>query len=216
MQTQDDALPKSTKPYVDPRRNFLQRSGLLLFGFFSLRIERAFGRNLEANPSGNGLNKVDMPNKGHYFRYPTVGYLPEGFLLVNQYTNRPDGFEGGDTELALWYKKSSHPMGYRNPIAIFFAPDPKAEFVGTRNKKGREVNIVCQDKEEIRGIYHDGCWIYDKTGDQELKPGVKIRWYTGNTHSLIFKKANLQIGIRASQQLGVDLAELLRIAGSIS
>src|SRR6266571_4223431 len=63
--------------------------------------------------------------------YPQPTYLPKDFGSMSVYTDLPDGFEGGPTEVALFYRNRSHPPPFQYPLTVYMAVSPKREFMGT-------------------------------------------------------------------------------------
>jgi hypothetical protein len=150
--------------------------------------------------------------------YLTPSYLPPGFRLWAEYTNRDDGFQGGPSELALWYKNEQNPHGFNNPLSIYMAPNPRREELG--NQQGPNPthvarvefalarDIAVPGRYTVSGRYYDGCWVWDADRDETV-------WDSTNAHALVFRAKGLMIGVAGSRVVGITFEELVRVASSL-
>jgi len=143
-------------------------------------------------------------------KYPTPRYLPNGYRLSAQYIDRPDGFGGGSTELALWYVNPKHPQGFNNPLSIYIVPRPQHSSIGaTEGRHGTSMILTMVSGAIVSADYHDGFWMPSPDGLGQLV------WNTDNVHSLTFKLHSFTVGVRGSRLVGISREELVRIASSL-
>ena len=179
-----------------------------------------WGTSRRVSGAHESPNELDSPFPLNYRRgqaeqktttsryYPKPTYVPEGYRLDGQYTNRTDGLGGGLTEIALWFKNPQLERGYNNPLSIYMTPEPKYEyFRQTTRGPGTALQLTMDSGETVSATYHDGMWAPSQDGS--------IFWNTSNVHSIVFKLGDLAIGIRGSRQAGIDYEQLILIAKSI-
>ena len=150
--------------------------------------------------------------------YLTPSYLPPGFRLWAEYTDRDDGFQGGPSELALWYKNKQNPQGFNNPLVIYMAPNPRREELGTqqgpdpthvaRVELALARDITVPGRYTVSGRYYDGEWGSDADPDETV-------WDSTNFHALVFRAKGLMIGVAGCRVVGVTFEELVRVASSL-
>jgi len=135
-------------------------------------------------------------------------YLPMGWRAVATFKARSDGFAGPD-EIAYWYMTIA-PSGVARPLSIYQTREPSKEFATTETHRPMVVALTLADGSQVNAQYHDGTWALPAAGS---KTPV---WDTQDVQSLVFDRGDLRVGIRASRYAGIDLADLLRVAASLS
>ncbi len=184
-----------------PRRTFLKRVATALGGAAVLSVG---GPLVKAEPP---LRQILAVNTGP--GYLTPQYLPPGYRFVTQYLGRPDGFRGGDSEIALWYMNPIDPHAFARPISIYQAPHPQQSYlVTTEHRQGAAMPLVMQSGQTVAAQYHDGWWALSTTGHS-------VSWTTNDVHSLTFTLGNLTVGLRAFREAGIDRTQLLHMAASL-
>jgi hypothetical protein len=142
-------------------------------------------------------------------------YLPKGYVENESYKDRKDGFGGGPTETAVFYRNPQ--QDYHNPLILFVSPNPQRRFFSTDHKQGTIVLFTMASGLTITAQYYDGMWTRSPNDDGELllPSGDQLHWDTSNVHALVFRVGDLTVGLRASRLAGVNLEELIRVASSL-
>ena len=187
------------------RRGFFKRCSAAASVLLCWRVA-----NAETLPSAP--TQLNLRGSSRY--YPIPSYLPEGYLHAGIYLDRPDGFGGGPTEVALWYKNPTHPQGFANPLGIYMTPSPEREFGMTEKHEAKVVELKMLSGETIGAQYHDGIWMME-SDTQQTPSGGSLQWKTNNSHSLVFQLRGLKIGIRGSRMVGINYDSLIRVAASL-
>jgi len=176
------------------------------------------------------LASVNIP--AAYQGYPAPRYLPDGFKLLEVYTDRRDGFGRGSQELGYWFitsKFPAYPIAGLRPILVFVAKQPQLPWLWkTQGHSGQPRNLTLASGQTITAYYHDGHWVRDAwklwekpasalpaEDARTSRGGDVIVWYTADYHSLTFQHNGYAIGVSGHRTVGVGLSELAHVAGSI-
>lgn len=151
--------------------------------------------------------------------YLVPHYLPTGYQLVAQYTDRPDGF-GGQPELALWYRNQTNgpmdPDSFINPLAIYETRAPQRKELGTMQQHaGTDVTLTRNANQRSPAVCFDGQWMLPQ-GRQSSVQSTPLVCDTSNIHALVFTIGTLTIGVRGSRVAGITYDELVRVANSLA
>lgn len=206
--TPEQKLPSAdtegTRRWNIARRGFLRQIGVALAGIIvrrpAIAAVSAVAAPVSAAVAASGAEL-----------YLTPRYLPPGYRLITKYTNRNDGFGGGPTEIALWYKNPNHPKGGSRPLMIFQAPAPRTEFFATAGHGAELQTITLASGQIVQADYHDGMWGHPP------ERGAVRPWLTTDAHSLSFRAGTgPMIAIRGWRRAGVTRDELVRVASSLA
>ena len=186
------SLPESN----DGRRGFISRclSGVALFGALPISIPRLRGR-----PPIARMAKL----RGTQF---SVGWVPTGYRHFFTYTDRPDGFGGGASELGILFRNElPHHQGALF-IYICEATAVSQEFGTTAKHRPTLVTLSRSDGRTFQAQYYAGCiWrMNDSWG-----------WSTTEMHSLTAELESYVVGIRGHFN-GVSAGDLERVMTSIA
>ena len=192
-----------------PRRRFLGQLAALFGGTFVLNTGRL-------TVFANERTRLTQQSSNNY---PKPSYLPPGFVEVTtisgQVPNRLDGFGNNPNDVVFWYRTKFHERGPSNPLCVYVSRAPLKQFVGVEDHVPTLVEIPMGGNVTVSGEYHDGMWMPSPTGEKILPKGARLKWDTSNVHSLIFKFGAYTFAVRGSRVVGIDLKDLIRIAGSI-
>lgn len=145
--------------------------------------------------------------------FPTV--LPSGFDFNRAVLNRPDGFRGGASEVALFYVRADSHTRPQNLI-VFVASKPTREYIiGCVDRMPEQIEIVANDGRVLSTRYYDGAWVPARDGEYRHRSGATLSWSFSATHSLIVEYNDLLVGIRGSRQHGIQKSDLLAMAASL-
>jgi len=97
--------------------------------------------------------------------YPAPCHLPDGFKLLDVYTDRRDDFGRGSQELGYWFITSKFPAypiaGFR-PILVFVAKQPQLPWLWkTQGHSSQPRNLTLASGQTVPADYHDGHWVRD-------------------------------------------------------
>ena len=145
--------------------------------------------------------------------YPTPRYIPADFRYYYTYRNRPDGFRGGDAEIAIFYRNPKLRDGHSQPLMIFIAPQASVELALVEGREAKVLPLVLNDGRSVTAHYHDGCWQVDPQGPV-VRNGRRWSWNTQRMHSVVFPVEGYVVGIRAGRRSGISLEQLLIVAAS--
>lgn len=144
--------------------------------------------------------------------YPVPQYMPPGYRLFGQYIARSDGFRGGDSELAIFFKNPSSDIAYNRPLCVFIAGNPSlTRLPGTHRATPMPRDIVIGTGNAIGADYFPGWWRLSSVGVEGA-----MEWDEDDVHSLTLPIDRFLVGIRASRVAGVNEHELLRVAQSLT
>ena len=140
--------------------------------------------------------------------YPQPTYLPTNYGSQSIYDDPPDGFEGGSSEIVLFYRNRKHENALAYPLTIYLSPSPTKEFMGIKNKEGESIQLDYGPANAISAKYYSGMW--------RLLPGrPNAEWDETNAHSIVFQWQDLTVGVRGFRTAGVSRAELIKVASSL-
>ena len=143
----------------------------------------------------------DLPS-----HYPSPSMIPGGYTLFQIYSDRPDGFQGGSSEVALWYRSPYIERGYLFPLAIFLAPSPRTPFGGIKDGPA-EIIEISSNGTPVAGQYYDGAWF--------KAPGGHL-WRHDRTVALVMNAFGMEIGIRGFIRGGITRNELITVANALT
>lgn len=200
---QDQTMERAQQP----RRTFLKRLAAALGG---LVIRRVSGPVLESSAVLSGTAILGEAFTHTTAEYPIPRYVPEGYRLVTQYTDRLDGFGGGKSEITLWYMNPTNPLAAVRPLSIYLSPTPKRRALSaTEQHGGTPVMLRMPSGRAIVAEYHDGWWIPQSRSPQPA-------WNNTDAHSLTFTLGTLTVGVRGFRLAGVSQEDLIRVASSLA
>lgn len=177
------------------RRGFLKR---VITGLLSLRAARVIAVPITAAAAAGSQSTYLEPR-----------YLPFGYKPFARFWDRPDGFLGGATELALWFSNTTNPAGSNRPLAIYQAVRPSKQQLGANERRsGKAISINRRDGATLSARYYDGIWT--------RSPNGPVVWDATDAHSLVFNVGGLLVGIRGARQAGVDYTELTAVASALA
>ena len=149
-------------------------------------------------------------------RIPLPTYLPAGYRLATTWRDRPDGFNGGNDELAFFYVNPKYVQGMNMAMAVFVVPDTAEQiFFGTADHSGEPVALQEPDGSVVPAEYFDGQWHFAPNGERQTPQGP-VHWDTINFHSIVFALGTYRIGIRACRFGAVNRQELITVASSFA
>jgi hypothetical protein len=147
--------------------------------------------------------------------YPHPTYIPKGYQLSGLYRDLPDGF-GGMGEIALLFINLHNPTGVANPLSIRVAPKPQRAVLGANeHREGKALVLSMASSKRVEATYYEGMWVLAADGPIKLQDGNALAWDPSNLRTLVFKLDDYTIGVRGSQEAGIDVDELIRVATSI-
>jgi hypothetical protein len=141
---------------------------------------------------------------GVFHRMPT--YLPPGFRFRRRFVGLGQSFGGAD-DVAVWFVNDACPIANAKPLIVYGSRAATRPLAGTSDDHGRPVRFGL-GKALVSATYHDGMWW--------LAPNSALEWNTGDVHSLTFMFDGVTYGVRGLRSMGVDLAELTRVAASLA
>ena len=151
--------------------------------------------------------------------YPKPTYIPQGFAEVTtisgQRPNRFDGFGDNPNDVVYWYQTRYHERGPSNPLCVYVSRNPLKQLAGIEEHAATQMNIPKGPNLTLSGEYYDGLWMPSPNGERVLPSGTRLKWDRSNVHTIIFRFGGYTFAVRGSRVVGVDLNELIRIAGSI-
>lgn len=193
-----------------PRRRFVRSLSALIGGAFLWRASSADAAVPEVAAAVQDPRQIgSLPAAVR--DYPAPTQLPTGYRLIEVYSDPPDGL-GGAGEIAYQYVNAGSWLTANNPLDVFIAPQPvRRTLVGDR--KGQPVTLTLASGESIEAEYHDGWWAI-RTGSTGA--ASRFDWETTNVHSLTLRWRGKTITVRGARLGGIEYADLLRVASSLT
>ena len=172
---------------------------------------RDFLKRVAAGIGGLALVDAAQPAVCHAeVRYPIPEYLPVDYVLSAVYVDRKDGFLGGPTELARFYRNQKHPEAYTYPLITFMAPDPGRPYLFINQGYAGTPLQLQKGPQVMEATYTDGIWMGSGPSTNRQRSRQ-----TGNVHSLTFQLGDLRIGIVGCRLTGCSQEDLIRVAESL-
>lgn len=137
-------------------------------------------------------------------------HIPSSYRFHHRVEGRAAATLGRtDGQIEFVFTRDETPRELTHPLIVAIAPSPDAVVAGTENRDGERVVLA----NGLPGTYHDGWWSVGP-GDHEItQGGVTLHWQR-SVHSLLVATPAGTVGVRGTQDSGIDKLELARIAAS--
>lgn len=151
---------------------------------------------------------------------PTPQYVPGGYELFRVFREPIGGFSTGSAEIEFDYiDKSCWARGKICPLEVFVSPMTTNPFGGTIGRKSELLSLWIGHR-TVEAQYFIGNGDLPSGGDKVLPDGQQsepdANDFNANLNSLVFPFDGFMIGIRGSKLGGVDRAELIKVAKSLT
>lgn len=151
---------------------------------------------------------------------PTPQYLPAGYELFRVFREPIGGFSTGNAEIEFDYiDKSCWARGMICPLEVFASPMTTNPFSGTLGRKSELLSLWIGHR-TVEVQYFAGNGNLPSGSEKSLSSGRQAQPepgdYNANLNSLVFPFDGFMIGIRGSKLGGVDRAELIKVAKSLT
>ena len=139
--------------------------------------------------------------------------VPSGYSLRGSYSEGPiyGGFGNDRVQTAFFFARSELMGDMMYPLVVYAAPAGASNLRWTENRDGELLNIG-----GVTALYHDGIWAPGPGyGEQKMPDGGVIHWRRDTFHSLRIDTDERSLAVRGSRSHGVELRELVGLAGSV-